>query len=121
MKTRTRAGTAELDAASFGVHLLFDPLRSQSLSFAVGVGASALWVRSSAIGAEGYTGQKDTAAVGVLGATLRAALRHGSLGLQLMLEPGIAVPSVRVLAGDAELSRLGRPLVVGLLGVSWDL
>lgn len=121
MNVRSEAGTAELEAASFGVHLLFDPWRSQALSVAVGAGASALWVRSRAVPADGYVGLTDTAAVGVVAATARVALRRGPLGLQLLLEPGIAVPPVRVLAGNVELTRLGRPVVVALLGVSWDL
>jgi hypothetical protein len=121
LNVSSEAGAAELGIAAAGVHALFDPWHGRTLSVAAGAGAALLWLTASGSGGAGFEGVDDTTRVWLVSTRARAAFKHGSFGIQLLLEPGLTLPAIRITADGRELNRLGRPWLQAMLGVSWDL
>jgi hypothetical protein len=98
---------------------MFDPYPSSSVTFALGLGVSSLWLQADANGATGFAGKPDSTQVTLLAARARLAVHMNRfLGL-LAFDPGLTSPTITVRANGSEILRLGRPFATIMTGAGW--
>jgi hypothetical protein len=102
-----------------GVEL--EPWSHRIVSPALGLGAGTLIANASGRVRAPAVGRSDWTAVALLSATLRAGVRLSpSLALVASATVGVALPEVEVhLGGEEVVTRAGRPLLDGAVGVEW--
>lgn len=119
--SRTDPGKVTLRAEQAVAYAAFEPLAGRRLSFALGLGGGAVWMQGQAAPGPGFVGKDAEARVALLGARARGAFRLGRALFTLTLEPGLLVPSVRLLGEGATLETFGRPWLSASVGCGWSL
>jgi hypothetical protein len=119
-KFETRAGQFKLRSEEFGTRVMFEPNAASSVSFAIGLGVSFLWVQETATGNVGIQGKTSSTQVMLIAARARMVLLGGRFLGIVAVDPGLTVPPLSVRSNQTEVARLGRPWVVTELGVGWS-
>jgi hypothetical protein len=119
--SHTGSGKVSLRAEQAVAYAAFEPLAGRRLSFALGLGGGAVWVQGNAAAGPGFVGKDAVGRVALLGARARGSLRLGHALFTLTLEPGVLVPSVRLLGEGATLETFGRPWLSASAGFGWLL
>ena len=116
----TSAGQFSLRSVEFGGRLMLDPWSTRFASFALGLGASSLWLQETATGDAGFLGKSDNTQVVLLALRARFMLRSRRFFGVFVVDPGLTVPAVSVHSNLGEVAHVGRPWLTTELGVGWS-
>jgi hypothetical protein len=117
----TSSGRFLLSALEVGGRLMVESSSNHTVSLAVGLGMSSLWLRDSATGSAGFAGKSDSTQVTLLTMRARLMLRKGRWFGVAIVDPGLTVPAISVRSTVGEVAQLGRPWLGAELGVGWAL
>src|SRR5690606_32800323 len=115
----TRAGLASVTWTGVFSGLSYSPVRRGGFEAAAGIGWGALWVTSRATADRDYVARDDSATTSIAAAVLQLGYRFDPWRLDLVFEPGVTLPRLRVLAQGSELVSLGRPWLSLFALVTW--
>ena len=116
----TSAGHFSLRSVEFGGRMMLDPRPARSVSFALGLGVSSLWLQETATGGAGFLGKSDNTQTMLLALRARLALRSGRFFGVFVVDPGLTLPPVSVHSNLGEVAHLGRPWLTTELGAGWS-
>jgi hypothetical protein len=109
--TESYAGSLSLRAVQGMGFAMFEPFSRRKVGLSLGLGGGALHVQENATPAPGFDGFSRSANVAVLSARARFQYGAGPVYLGVTVDPGMLVPALKVEAGAATVSRIGRPWV----------
>ena len=119
LDVNTGAGVASVAWTGGFSSLLYHPVSRGGFEAAAGVGWGAVWVRSRAAADPGYVGRDASATTSIAAAVLQLGYRSDPWRVDLVFEPGVMFPRLRVLAQGSELVSLGRPWLNLFAMVTW--
>jgi hypothetical protein len=117
----TSAGHFSLRSAEFGGRVMLEPPWASHVGFALGLGASSLWLQESATGGTRFLGKSDNTQVMLLALRARLMLRSRRFFGVFVVDPGLTLPAVSVHSSLGEVAHLGRPWLTTELAVGWSL
>lgn len=116
----TTAGIASIRYTELAASFSWNFLRQQrGIRTAAGLSYGALWLSSDAAATPEYIGRPDATTTSTLAAVFQVGYGAGPLGLDLVLEPGLLLPALRVTAADTTVVSLGRPWLSAFAVVTW--
>lgn len=122
LDVETVPGVASIGYTELSTSLCWNFLHHErGLRAAVGLSYGILWLTSDAIATPEYAGRADSTTTSALAAVVQLGYKAGELGLDLVLQPGLLLPELRVTLEDTAVQNVGRPWLSGFLVVTWGV